>query len=208
VHPVVLPDADQAKALASDLNEHLRADGYSLRIVGEMSGLPVYGSGPMPPTDASVTQGLRGLGPDYICIAWEKALRRRATDPDGAITAARSLLESTLKHVLHEANVRYAAKDDLPKLYRKAADVLELAPDGQASELLRRIAGGCRTVVEGLGALRNRVSDAHGRAPDSVPIGPRHAELAVALAGALSLFLCQTWAEQRERPGPHPRAAG
>lgn len=41
------------------------------------------------------------------------------------------------------------------------------------------IFGGCTAVVEGLGALRNRLSDAHEKGKGGVKAAPRHAELAV-----------------------------
>ena len=50
---------------------------------------------------------------------WEKALGRRHTDPDGAITTARTLLETVCKRILDEAgDVRIQAEEDLPALYR------------------------------------------------------------------------------------------
>ncbi|MGU3345368.1 abortive infection family protein [Pseudomonas monsensis] len=47
--------------------------------------------------------------------------------------------------------------------------------------------------LEGLGALRNRLSDAHGKGKGGVKAAPRHAELAVNLAGSTALFLLATW---------------
>lgn len=44
-----------------------------------------------------------------------------------------------------------------------------------------------------LGALRNRLSDAHGKGKGGVKAAPRHAELAVNLAGSTALFLLATW---------------
>ncbi len=42
---------------------------------------------------------------------------------------------------------------------------LNLAPEQHHEDLFKRILGGCQTVVTGLGTLRNKMSDAHGRAP-------------------------------------------
>ena len=56
----------------------------------------------------------------------------------------------------------------------------------------KQILGGCTAVVEGLGALRNRLSDAHGQGKRPVKPAPRHAELAVNLAGAVAMFLVAT----------------
>jgi hypothetical protein len=145
------------------------------------------------PSDPLVTTALAGVNSDYVRAAWEKALSRRATDPEGAITAARALLETVCKHVLDESGVAYDEAADLPKLYRAAADELNLGPSQHSEDIFRRILGGCQTVVEGLGALRNRLSDAHGRGKSGVRPAARHAELAVNLAGSMASFLIATW---------------
>lgn len=41
---------------------------------------------------------------------------RREADSEGAITLARSLLETVTKHILDEMEEPYSEKDDLPKL--------------------------------------------------------------------------------------------
>jgi len=47
-------------------------------------------------------------------------LERRATDPEGAITAARTLLETVCKHILDEKGEPYEDGIPLPKLYNTA----------------------------------------------------------------------------------------
>ncbi|HEV8614896.1 MAG TPA: abortive infection family protein [Methylomirabilota bacterium] len=51
---------------------------------------------------------------------------------------------------------------------------------------------------EGLGSLRNRLSDSHGRGKAGPKPASRHAELAVNLAGAVATFLMATWKERTE----------
>lgn len=123
---------------------------------------------------------------------WRKALERRTRDPEGAVTAARALLESVCKTILDDANVTYTPKDDLPALYRKVAKLLRLAPSDYSEEQFKRILGGCTSVVEGLGSVRNVAGDAHGRGRASYRPAGRHAALAVNLAGSMALFLMQT----------------
>jgi len=144
------------------------------------------------PGDEAASAVLTVVSSAHVQDAWRKALERRATDPEGAITAARTLLESVCKHVLDEAGVGNDDKDDLPKLYRKAAEQLNLAPNQHTEQLFRQILGGCQTVVEGLGALRNQLSDAHGKGKGGVKPASCHAELAVNLAGTMATFLIQT----------------
>jgi hypothetical protein len=64
---------------------------------------------------------------------WEKALQRRATDPDGAITSARTLLESTFKHVLDEKGISYSDDGDLQPLYELASNAINLHPSQHSS---------------------------------------------------------------------------
>jgi hypothetical protein len=61
-----------------------------------------------------VREALKAVDSETIVAAWNKALDRRTTDPDGAITAARTLLETVCKHILDDAGVTYGSGDDLP----------------------------------------------------------------------------------------------
>jgi hypothetical protein len=54
--------------------------------------------------------------------------------------------------------------------------------------------------VEGLGAIRNKLSDAHGTGKNSFKPKERHAELAVNLAGTMSMFLIKTYQEKQTTP--------
>ena len=111
---------------------------------------------------------------------------------------ARTLIETVCKHILDEQKVSYSDTDDLPKLYRLTADSLNLSPSQHTEQLFRQILGGCQTVIEGLGAMRNRHSDAHGTGKAGVRPASRHAELAVNLAGTMATFLLATWGSKQK----------
>lgn len=49
------------------------------------------------------------------------------------------------------------------------------------------------TIVNGLGSLRNKISDAHGQGRAPIRPAVRHAQLAVNLAGSVASFLVETW---------------
>lgn len=66
------------------------------------------------------------LDTQYISESWDKARARRFDDPEGAITAARTLLESVCKHILDECGVEYGDNADLPKLYGLTSKGLNL----------------------------------------------------------------------------------
>lgn len=150
------------------------------------------------PADVVVSQTIEKIDAAHIQAAWSKALERRSGDPEGAITSARTLVESVCKHILDESKIAYDDAADLPKLYKQTAEVLNLAPSQHTEQVFRQILGGCTAVVEGLGSLRNRLSDAHGKGKvGSRPLA-RHAELSVNLAGTLAMFLLATWDAKRE----------
>lgn len=145
------------------------------------------------PSDSIISATVQATSLNSLQEAWHKALERRANDAEGAITAARTLLESVCKHILDSAGEPYDHTADLPKLYALTAKQLNLSPSQHTEQLFKQILGGCQTVVEGLGAMRNRHSDAHGKGINGTKPAPRHAELAVNLAGAMATFLLQTW---------------
>jgi len=149
------------------------------------------------PADDRIDEVLASFDVDSVHRAWARALERRADDPEGAITAARTLLETVCKHILDDLGANYEEGADLPKLYRLTADQLNLAPSQHTEQIFKQILGGCQSVIEGLGALRNRLSDAHGKGKSAVRPASRHAELAVNLAGSMATFLVQTWEARR-----------
>ena len=154
--------------------------------------------GPLSLADQLVSERLEKFDASHVQAAWSKALERRAADPEGAITSARTLIESVCKHILDSADVAYDDGIDLPKLYKMTAETLNLAPSQHAEAVFKQVLGGCTAVVEGLGSLRNRLSDAHGKGKVGSKPAPRHAELAVNLSGALATYLLATWGARNE----------
>jgi hypothetical protein len=116
---------------------------------------------------------------------WTAALEKVVSDPDGAITAARTMLESVCKHICDERGVTYESGWDLSRLYKAAASAMNVAPDQHAEQVIKQILSGVSSVVGGLAALRNSMSDAHGQGKRSVRPAPRHAKLAVNAAFAV-----------------------
>lgn len=144
------------------------------------------------PVDELVTGATARLDAESVRAAWSRAVERRESDAEGAITMARTLLESTLKTILDDRGIAYKHDDDLPALYRAVSAELGMAPAAYSEQSFKQILGGCHSVVVGLGSLRNRAGDAHGSGRTSYRPAPRHATLAVNLAGAMALFLIET----------------
>jgi hypothetical protein len=145
--------------------------------------------------DAVITKKTMIFNQDYIDELWQKALKRRETDPDGAITIARTLLEATCKHILDKSGLSesYSEKTDLPTLYSNAAKLLNLSPSQYTEQQFKQILGGCMSVVNGLASIRNKASDAHGRGISGTKPSSRHATLCVNMAGTMAVFLIETW---------------
>jgi hypothetical protein len=94
--------------------------------------------------DLVISDAITSFDAEGIKDAWNKALARREADPAGAITAARTLLETVCKHILEDENGKqaYGTNDDLPKLYNQAAKLLNIAPSQHSEEAFKRILGG------------------------------------------------------------------
>jgi hypothetical protein len=133
----------------------------------------------------------------YIHYQWQKAIERQKTEPEGAITLARTLIESILKHILDEQKIKYKDGAELPELYREVSKSLNLAPEQHQEQIFKQILGGASGIISGLGALRNKLGDAHGKSKKSVKPSKRHSELAVNLAGTMAIFLFKTFKETK-----------
>lgn len=195
VDPIAQHSEVQSK-LVTLINEQLRLDGYELSVKRLMSGSPLYHvttSRIGAPSDNDISAALQEFNPDRVWDRWEAARERRGKDPEGAITLARTLLEDVCKWILHEENAEFDEKDDLPKLYKKLANALNLAPDQHTEKSFKQILGSCQQIVEQLGSLRSKLGDAHSSGPRRVRPSPRHAELAVNLSGTMATFLVATW---------------
>ncbi|MCY2562315.1 abortive infection family protein [Klebsiella pneumoniae] len=150
------------------------------------------------PADEVITDALKSFNADGVHAVWTKALERRLSDPDGAITSARTLLETVCKHILDDMNVSYNNKNiEMSELYKLVSKELNLSSDQHAESIFKQILGGCSAVVNGLGTLRNRLGDAHGKNRAAVKPSARHAELAVNLSGSMALFLISTWQHRK-----------
>lgn len=150
------------------------------------------------PGAQAITDTLATFDADGVQAAWQKALDRRVRDPEGAITAARTLLESVCKHVIEGAEEEYPPNAELPQLWRQAALLLNLAPEQHQEEVFKAILGNAQSIVSNLGSVRNKLGDAHALGPRQVRPRARHAELVVNLAGSMAAFIVATWVEHAE----------
>jgi hypothetical protein len=130
---------------------------------------------------------LHGLETAGVYAVWQKALERRHTDPEGAITSARTLLETVCRHVLDERGIAYSQTLDLPVLMKMAVEQLDLASPGTSQIAFKRVLGSVASVVEELSSAD------HNRGKASTVPSARHAQLAANMAGAAAIFIIEAW---------------
>lgn len=145
------------------------------------------------PHKTNIEESLDTLSSEYVNFIWQKSMQRIKDDPEGAITSARTLIEAVLKHILDELNIKYQENPDLHELYKIVAEELNLTAEQHEEKIFKQILGSCSGLISGLGNLRNSFGDAHGKGSKSYSPSPRHAELAVNLAGSMCLFLIKTF---------------
>ncbi|WP_194190334.1 abortive infection family protein [Clostridium chrysemydis] len=138
------------------------------------------------------------LDSQYINDSWQKIMNRKNSDFEGAITSARTLLESVLKSILDDMGEETASDGDLNKLYKEVSTKLNLSPNNHNEQVFKQILGGCASVVNGLASLRNEYGDSHGKGQTVYKPAQRHTDLAVNMACSLSLFLIQTYEHNKE----------
>jgi hypothetical protein len=149
------------------------------------------------PAHDALTTALETSESEAVRECARTARERLATDPAGAITAARSLLEAGCKHVLEEFGRASDELIELPRLYKTVTGLLKLDSHASVHQALRGMLHGGAMIVDGLAHLRNDRGDAHGRGPRTPKPARRHAEFAVSMAIAMTSFLLATAEAQR-----------
>tara|TARA_R110002051_G_scaffold1008_1_gene4918 strand:+ start:50308 stop:51204 length:897 start_codon:yes stop_codon:yes gene_type:complete len=135
---------------------------------------------------------------DTVDLDLRRALENTEKDPEAAITAASSLVESLCRSIILARGADLPKDMDISSLYKVVRDLLDLNPKKElkTSEIegdIRSVLSGLGTVLLGIGALRTHAGTAHGRQKGFTRVDPRIARLAVNSASSLSLFLIETW---------------
>lgn len=113
-------------------------------------------------------------------------------DFDGAITNARTLIESICLFILEsKTKQKHEYDGNLIKLYKAVSLLLKMSPGDYNDENLKQILSGVFSIINGVSGLRNTFSDAHGSAPSksTYKIDERHAILTVNLAKSITEYL-------------------
>jgi len=183
-HYVTFKDFEEIKGRALDENQHARAYVFPALLAEQRP-------------EARLAWNLWMSESKEVRESWNKALERTHRDPEGAITAGRSLLEAACKHVIDEFGESGDKYLDLPALYKRATALLKFDPRPDVDEPLRRVFSGCATAVNGIVELRNQLGDAHGKGRHAAKPAKRHAEFIVLVSAAMSGLLLATLDAQR-----------
>ncbi len=169
--------------------EHLQQEFHPL--------LTALETGELEPNLQPAEEALRKLNSDDVEFLMTKALRRTRSDPDGAVTAAKSLIESTCKLILDDMQKAYGSNPKLPDLFKAISKELKLHPDEHPNDSLKQILRSCASIVQGFAEIRNSIGDAHGQGRNPMKAAPRHARLVVGAAGFMSAFLVETYEHKK-----------
>jgi hypothetical protein len=153
------------------------------------------------PLKQPVHQLLLAIGADHINECWQKAIEKIASDPEEAITRARSLVESVLFFILEEEKIGTdIEKEDLPNRFKLVFSTLQLSPDGEEEQLFKQIMNGFKTIILGISGVRNKYGSAHGKTVEQALVKPDSAlaEFMVNSCGTLCKYLLQQWQKQRK----------
>lgn len=194
-------DPERLSTVIEYLNGALAFDGFAMQRQGLAIRLVAVGQA------SPVLEKLGGvvdtISFDTVRRDIDRALVSVNQDPEDAVTAACSAVESVCRSIIIELGEPLPAKKDVQGLYNAVKKPLALDAgrtdiDTQIEADVRTILGGLSTVIGGIGALRTHAGDAHGRERGFVRIDARIASLALHSASTVSLFLIETW--QRKYP--------
>ncbi|MCK5127382.1 MAG: abortive infection family protein [candidate division Zixibacteria bacterium] len=198
LHPANFIDVKNwDKKEISYLNEYLKYDGYEIEINGKIVNIlkKTEGSVELKPDQ----KGIDDVNYEFIVEQIDKCKRKlEMRDYDGAITNARSLLETVLLDIHFRIKGEKPEYDgNLPKLYKTAHKMLNLDPSKKDLEdCLKQILSGLISIVSGTAGASNKLGDRHAR---KYKPARHHAVLSVNATMTAVNFLWDTFRYQKEK---------
>ena len=202
LHPIVRPDEEDVARLLKSFNEALARDGYELYPADWISGHAIY-RWRRRDSFHGATPELRLRERELLtdpAVLEEHLVRIRdslASDPAAAISSSKNLVESLFRIILDRSSVAYGQREDIPQLYRRVADLLELkansVPDSaKGSESAQQILRTLVTTIQSMAEPRNELGIGHGQSTRSAALA-RHARLALNATVTVVEFILDTW---------------
>lgn len=198
--PRDFPEAPEKLTSVVDyLNKYLGYDGLELRRHGQTVRLTAPGTHTA--VIAELVDKSEVLDFDTVRRDLDRALASAEDDPEDAVTAACSTIESMCRSILLELGIPLPQRKDIGGLYKAVREPLGISPERSdfAQEIVadvRKVLSGLATAIEGIGALRTHAGDAHGRERRFGRIDARIARLAIHSASTVALFTLETWQQK------------
>ncbi|MBS3630569.1 abortive infection family protein [Staphylococcus aureus] len=130
---------------------------------------------------------------EYVLKECNRIEKEVLTDPEDAITSAKSMVESTLKHILDSEGEKFNNNETVRVLYRKVSSIMNLSPGAHNENTFKTILSGMINVINGLDEVRNEYGDAHGKSKKNYRPETRHALLAINAARTITEFLLSSY---------------
>ena len=128
---------------------------------------------------------------------WWVASSRLPKSPSSAITAARTLVESTCKTILEECGETPDGSGDLQKLLKQVRESLDLKTGRDVPKSVNEILSGLVSLINGLSSISNDAGDRHGNVGGIRLEDITISSLIVHAAGTAALFLAQVHLERK-----------
>lgn len=198
-------EPERQQAVVAHLNRALARDG--LEVVLRRDRPHLVEAGRSGAVVGAVASKAATIDFNTMQLDLERALASAGDDPEDAVTASCSVIESVCRSILVELELPLPAKRDIDGLVRAVQEPLGLSParsdlPTEVAADIRQVLGGLTTTAKGIGALRTHAGDAHGRERGFRRIDARIARLAIHAASTLALFLIETWELRQRRPLP------
>lgn len=176
------------------INELISFDGCRLKDI--RGTYKLYSDEPIVVQSETITT----LEIDYVIEQIQKCDNKiLQEDYDGAITNARTLIETIMLDIIHKYNTSYVHEGDLNKLYKEIKAILKLeTKKGEYPDSIIQLLSGLTSIVNGIASVRNSMSDAHAK---RYKPSKHHAKLAVNSAKTLSEFLIDSFIYQSKLAG-------
>jgi len=128
---------------------------------------------------------------------WWVASSRIPNSPSSAITAARTLLESTCKTIIQECKETPDISGELQKLLKQVREVLNLKTGKDVTKPVNEVLSGLISLTNGLSAVSNKAGDRHGNVGGLRLEDITVSSLIVHSAGVAAFFLAQVYLERK-----------
>ncbi|MBM7824663.1 hypothetical protein JOD55_000490 [Arcanobacterium pluranimalium] len=141
-----------------------------------------------------------GFTSEYLSQQQQILTSNITTNPTLVIGTAKELIESCCNTILEQHGEELNRNDDLPKLVKRATELLHLNPSqvpetAPAARTLKSLLGSLAAAAKSLAELRNHYGTDHGKTASYVGLDEREARLAAGTSLALVQYLWDTHKE-------------